>query len=750
MTTFLGVVRYPLRLLVVVASGIIFASCGSSPPDDVILRSGQSALVFVKENSRTNNRSGAMLSNADEYYPGSDLYLLSPISSQGELTNLTAQYTRANQTNPNNYGAAADPEVSYDGRKILFAMRPNRQDRWHLYEMNADGSGLVQLTDQTSGDDMDPAYLPSGQIIFTSTRTGIVDEYERRGSPLLHVADRGPNGRLVNIRQISFNQSHDTNPMVHSSGKVFYSRWEHLGDPNRFPLFVMSPDGTRPFVLYGNHSPQQSGSRVFLEPRELSDGGIVCSVMERNSPFEGGAIAIIDISRSDDNLVFITPETVPFNNTGRPSSALFKTPHPIIDKNAPTERQEKILIAMSPIPVQPGMAGNEVDYGIYIMDKDGNNVRLIYNDPDYNEYDPVPVMARERVPGGVPQVLPMDPNVASALANNITTGMFFDGNVYDRATTDGQTRPSATFVNADGTQGQAKHLRVLEAIPLPRDGNRRGGPIGQTSFEKQRVVGYASIRPDGSFSVEVPANTSLHMQTLDENGMMLVNQLTWVQVVPGERRLCTGCHDSHNRDRIINDLEVMSNLQVRNRATSSMYQSGFNNAENILNHPAAPSLLDTMDFFDRNRPNRTNTIQKIFERQRMGSPSCVDCHGGAAPAGGVRLETLPSDLTPGLNLTTSVYDSLTMGTRYRTANSNVRNYVTQAGARQSPLMWVMYGRQLNNSNNTEYRPLSYDHTQLWARDQYNRIDPFLPQNQDLLKLIEWMDAGAQYSNTILR
>ena len=31
---------------------------------------------------------------------------------------------------------------------------------------------------------------------------------------------------------------------------------------------------------------------LFLEPRELADGGLICSVMERNSPFEGGALAV--------------------------------------------------------------------------------------------------------------------------------------------------------------------------------------------------------------------------------------------------------------------------------------------------------------------------------------------------------------------------------------------------------------------------------------------------------------------------
>ncbi|MEW6511573.1 MAG: hypothetical protein AB1428_11525 [Bacteroidota bacterium] len=719
---------------------IFLVSCGSSPPDDILANSGQPALVFVKEKSQLNNRSIAMASNADEYYPGSDLFLLSPISPQGELTNLTAQYTQRNVTNPNNYGAAADPEVSYDGRKIIFAMKENRNVRWHIYEMNIDGGGLVALTDQTSGDDMDPAYLPNGQIIFTSTRPGIVDEYERRGSPLLHVADRGQDGRLINIRQISFNQSHDTNPMVHSSGKVIYSRWEHLGNPNKFPMFVINPDGTRPFVMYGNHSPQQSGSRVFLEPRELPDGGIVCSVMERTSPFEGGAIAVIDISKSDDNLTFITPSTVPFNNTARPTSALFKTPYPIVDKSASAGRQEKIIVAMSPIPVNPGMASAQVDYGLYVTDKDGSNTRLIYNDPGYNEYDPVVVAPRDP-----PAVIPTDPNVASAISSGATTGMFFDGNVYDRATTDGQTRPSATFVNADGSVGQAKYLRILEAVPLPRDGTRRGGTIGNTNFEKQRLVGYAPIRNDGSFAAEVPANRSLHMQTLDQYGMMLVNQLTWVQVMPGERRLCTGCHDSHDRDKVINDFQITSGLQVFNKARGTTYDAGFNNANNIMAHPAART--DTVDFFDRSRTSRANTVQAIFDGR------CVSCHNTGSPAGGLSLQLQSSDMVPvspnsGMRGTTTVYDTLTTVSRYRTKTNQLLTYATQDGARRSPLMWVMYNRQLNNPNNTDYRALSYDHTVLWATDQYGRIDPFLPQNRDLLTLIEWLDMGTQFSNTV--
>jgi hypothetical protein len=381
-----------------------------------------------------------------------------------------------------------------------------------------------------------------------------------------------------------------------------------------------------------------------------------------------------------------------------------------------------------------------VDYGIYVMDKDGNNTRLVYNDPDYNEIDPVVVSPRD-----LPQVIPTDPNVAQGLTSGSTTGMFFDGNVYDRAPNDGQTRPLSSFVNADGVTGQARYLRVLEAVPLPRNGNQRGGPIGNTNFEKQRVVGYAPVRADGSFSIEVPANRSLHLQTLDENGMMLVNQLTWIQVMPGERRLCTGCHDSHDRDRVINDLEVQPTREVINKALGRAYDSGFHNAFLVTAHSSARS--DTVDFFDRLRPGRTNTVQSVLTGR------CVSCHGGVTPAAGLRLELSASDLQPvppnsGMSGQTSVYDTLTAVARFRTARNSFMDYVTESGARRSPLMWVMYNRQLNEAQGQDFRALSYDHSQLWTKDQFNRIDPFLPANRDLLTMIEWIDMGSQYSNTV--
>ncbi|HQU73463.1 MAG TPA: hypothetical protein PKV71_10350 [Calditrichia bacterium] len=730
--------RFAIRItmLLAVLTGIALQSCGTAPPDEILKKAGQGAIVFVRENSVESNGNNAMKGNPNEYHPGTDLMLLSPVSATGELTNLTEQYTREGQDQERNYGHACDPEVSLDGKKIIFAMKKNRNARWHIYEMNIDGTDLEQLTDQTEGDDMDPLYLPNGQVMFLSTRPGIVDEYERRPSPLVHVADRLPDGRLTNIHQVDFNQSHDANPMVHSSGKIFYSRWEHLGNPNKFSIFVMNPDGTRTFILYGNHSPRQSGSRVFLEPRELADGGLVCSVMERNSPFEGGAIGIIDISSSDDNITFISPTTSPFNNTNQESRAVFKSPHPIFDNTADANNREKIMFSMSPHPVNDPDTEERVDYGLYVMDKNGDNLRLIHNDPAYNEVDAVPVAPREELPGGLPKVIPTDPNVVAGRANGATTGMFFDGNVYDRATNDGQMRPDPNHVNVDGTLGQAKHLRILEAVGMPISGNRRGGPMGNTNLEKQRIVGYAPIRDDGSFSVEVPAERSLHMQTLDENGMMLVNQITWVHVMPGEKRLCTGCHDSHARDKIIGDLEIQTDFSVMNKSENRQYNSGFNNAVDVSQHVAART--DTVDFFDKSNPGRTNTVQAVFDNK------CVSCHGLSNPSGGLRLANNSSDLQ-NEDEETSVYDFLTTDNNYRTVDGDQIDYVTERGARRSPLLWAMFHRQLDGESG-DYRIGSYDHSQLWVKNN-GHIDVWNPANRGLLMMIEWADMGNQYSNS---
>ena len=66
-------------------------------------------------------------------------------------------------------GVIRDPDVSWDGRHVLFAWKKSdRQDDYHLYEMEAATGSIRQLTDGLSFADYEGAYLPNDDIVFLS------------------------------------------------------------------------------------------------------------------------------------------------------------------------------------------------------------------------------------------------------------------------------------------------------------------------------------------------------------------------------------------------------------------------------------------------------------------------------------------------------------------------------------------------------------------------------------------------------
>ena len=215
----------------------------------------------------------------------------------------------------------SDPEVSYDGKKVVFAMTCPTSNtstingvaactgRWNIWEYDTTTGGLAggslrRITSSANDDDVDPAYLPASRgFVFSSNRQGLTktvlngvttyaaDEYERERVINLHTMD--PQGGA--ITQISVNQSHDRNPVVRPNGDIMFSRWEHVGPRNRFAIFRTKPDGTDMFVLYGAHSPGNS----FLHPRDMDPKGayagqVVSSLMSLSRTHEGGALMMID------------------------------------------------------------------------------------------------------------------------------------------------------------------------------------------------------------------------------------------------------------------------------------------------------------------------------------------------------------------------------------------------------------------------------------------------------------------------
>ena len=224
-------------------------------------------------------------------------------------------------------GDVKDVESSYDGSKLLFALRlpeiqgaaPEDQPTWNIWEYTiaTDTLSRVIVSDIVAeeGQDVAPHYLPDGRIIFSSTRQRtskalLLDESkpqfagldESRNEPavVLHVMD----GDGTNINQVTFNQSHDLDPVVLSNGEIMFSRWDRMGRDHGIHLYKMYPDGTNLRLVYGinSHDTGTNSTLVeFVDVREAPDGRILALIKQSTGNFQGGDIIEIDISNYLEN-----------------------------------------------------------------------------------------------------------------------------------------------------------------------------------------------------------------------------------------------------------------------------------------------------------------------------------------------------------------------------------------------------------------------------------------------------------------
>jgi Tol biopolymer transport system component len=138
-------------------------------------------------------------------------------------------------------GTVRDPQVHYDGKKILFSYRPAGTDHFNLYEIDVDGGNLRQLT-RGEFDDYEPIYLPDGGIAFVSTRCNRWVNCWMTQVGVIYRCDS--NGG--NLELLSANTEHDNTPWVLPDGRILYTRWEYVdrSQVEYHHLWAMNPDGT--------------------------------------------------------------------------------------------------------------------------------------------------------------------------------------------------------------------------------------------------------------------------------------------------------------------------------------------------------------------------------------------------------------------------------------------------------------------------------------------------------------------------
>jgi hypothetical protein len=139
-----------------------------------------------------------------------------------------------------------DPEVSYDGGRILFAGYLPADRGFRIFEVGIDGTGLRQVTHSDrqvdlgrygdagrlleTYDDLDPVYLPEGRIVFVSTRYPGIAPDNRLRTTNLYVANA--DGSQVH-RITSERFAADTPTVNPRTGQITYSRWWRTPELNQ-------------------------------------------------------------------------------------------------------------------------------------------------------------------------------------------------------------------------------------------------------------------------------------------------------------------------------------------------------------------------------------------------------------------------------------------------------------------------------------------------------------------------------------
>jgi mono/diheme cytochrome c family protein len=487
--------------------------------------------------------------------------------------------------------AAGDrPPEGWLDRRTNFDLRRN-EEPIHLFEINIDGSGLRQLT---SGEwsDLDPTYLPGGDIAFVSERCGCslqCNEFDKDETSCNLFVMRSDGS---DIRQLSVSKDGDYLPHCLDDGTIGYTRWEYQERSwaHIQSIWFVRPDGTGADALFKQHL---NDPWALEDVRSLPGTASprLAAIATGHHTLAAGPVVVItpgDGMNDPRSIRIVTPGVRPPEGgmSGTPvdgggvcdSGGFYMTPWPLTDST--------FLVSYSYSDKQTEPAG----YGIYLIDLFGTK-ELLYRDPGISSFVPIPLQPRTR-----PPILPESPRTALSDATCLVSDV--------------------NYGVAEVTPIPARYLRIAHRLQWPYDnqyGGQRYHEVPHTrgivpNWTPVRILGEVPIEEDGSAYFRVPADTPVYFQLLDENHMELRRMRSFISFQPGEQRSCVGCHETRAE-----------------APGSRTFPLALTREPSV---PVPPPWGDRPLSFLRD-------IQPIFDEH------CVGCHGGLHPAAGL-------DFSPGL------------------------------------------------------------------------------------------------------
>jgi hypothetical protein len=597
-----------LRFAAAALAGAALAGCGGGGvgigdgqgPDPVVL---DIPIVYVQRPLPTNGQGQLLAADARElrtFNIGADLYVRDRASPSTASRNVTGSMTQG-------LFDIRDVEPSWDGTRVVFAMRgpfipgadEEDQPTWNVWEYDIENDVLRRVipsdVSAEAGHDVAPHYLPDDRIIFSSTRQRqagaiLVDEGkpqfpgldEDRNEPafVLHVM----NADGSDIHQVSFNQSHDLDPIVISTGEVVFTRWDNAGGVNEMSLYSMNPDGTNLQLLYGanSHATGTNDAVVqFLQARQMANGRMLTVMRPFTTDSLGGNLVFIDTAQYVDNTQPLaddvgiltgpaqTPATVNDVSTDGSISAsgVYGGAFPLNDgtgRMLVSWSQCRVLENGNPMPCTAGrlaLTGVQAAppiFGIWIYDPAGNTQLPVVPPQEGVMFTEIVAVESRALPPVIfdkADTGELDPDL---LAEGV--GLLNIRSVYD---IDGVASTNIAAL-ADPAQATAdlrpaRFLRLEKAVAIPDEDVRDFDPaaFGATAVQGMReILGYTMVEPDGSVLVKVPADVPVAISVLDSDGRRITaRHQNWLQLRAGEVRTCNGCHNpgsglSHGRDGV--------------------------------------------------------------------------------------------------------------------------------------------------------------------------------------------------------
>jgi hypothetical protein len=451
-------------------------------------------------------------------------------------------------------------DLSFDATKVLFTMKKDGSDYYHVYwaglTRGDDGKYPVsQLTFQPF-DDQQAVWAAGDRIVFTTNQAYTdmgtrADEYNH-SRVVTQLASVTLTGGDADRKLCSQNLSHIVTLFSMSDGRVGFSRWEHLENVNDVKLMAMNPDCTQMIGLNGQFGKPGNSLVQFTESQTpYVFYGIVTnrentiqagSLVKLDARFSGDQTKLDMEKTSEEAYTMLTPH-VPTGDDASPVGR-YRSPSVMPDGRLLVTWADGMVNEANELSLTPP------DYGVYVYDPTTRANDLVVNYEGSWELYAKPVVARSWITAegtiNEPKLISSRQTVTDASVPALFGSIDVkQSSLYTRHK---NTVGGAQF--ADGTtldealKGAVK-VRVIEGFSS--EAATGATMFGLTMAEGASLIGEAKVEADGSWLAKVPPYIPMHLQAVDEFELAIRNETTWIQGMPGEDRVCGGCHEDRTQ-----------------------------------------------------------------------------------------------------------------------------------------------------------------------------------------------------------